>query len=611
MPPQQAQQPSNSGGGLDSLVADPQFQSLQPSDQRKALSGVSGDDAFGKLNDEDTGKYVKAHQAILSQNTTNNTLQKTSGISAQPKPFTLPWLKQGAWRAAASTADAMPAIGGTVGSMIGATAGGGAASVPGAIGGAGMGGAGGAAAQQIMRRLLGFPDVPQTSGAAAQDITKQGATQAAIQGATEVLPFAAGKLKNAAEGQYERALSPTTKINKAITKKIVPELIQRGEAGSLEGMGNSAADKIDELNPALDRAYAAATAQHARPKIKGLLNAAPTSIPLGPPPQPGEMPIGVFPAEQYPRSSVSSGEPPARLAQELGPAANTIPARIYRPAYKSTTEFGNVLGDVEQPTTGVMQSRDPNVINQVYPQTGKPYPWMPDSSVKGAGTKILSDLENLKGEYTVDGSPASPQAVNAISGVQNIVKQFGSDISPNSLRKLKSIFDDPVAQRGGYAGADLATAYTLKAQKAAADSIRGIMSQASPDVAALNKEISFWLNVQKVTSESGLRKTGQEGGLMKVLTPMAAALAGGGGAAAGGAQVGIEAGVLTALTGYAAQAIRSPTWRTASAVLKDRFANALARGDVKAVTGLLGRFGVAAAGSQTSTQQPTPAPQQQ
>lgn len=526
-------------------------------------------------------------------------LSKATGFSAPPKAFTWPWVKEGLWRAGAATADAMPAIGGTVGGMIGAFEG---KTPTAAVAGAGYGGAAGQAVRQMMQTALGYP-APRTSGDAAQAITNQALTQSAVQAGQELMPIAGGALKSAAEGQYERALAPTTKQNKIITQAITPQLIQRGEYGRLDTLENRAASRADELNPALDQAYAIATAQNARPRVAGLLPAAPTTIPLGPTPVPGDMPMAVFPAEQFPRSAVSSGAPPARLAQELGPAANTIPSRIFRPAYKSTSEFGNVLGDVEQPTTGVMQSRDPKVINQVFPQTGS-YPKLPESSVKGAGTSILNDLEALKGRYTVEGLPASPQAVNAINGVQDIVRQYGPDISPNSLRKLKGIFDDPVAKAGGFAGSDLSTRYTLNAQKAAADSIRGIMAKASPDVAALNKEITFWLNVQTVTRESGLRRTGQEGGLTKVLSPLAGALAGGAGFLGSSPQVGVEAALGTTLAGYAAQAMRSPAWRTASAVLKDRFAQALANGDVQAVTGLLARFGVVAMGSQTSAQPP-------
>src|SRR5690242_18580448 len=57
-------QPSN-GGGLDTLVVDPQFAALKPGDQRKALSGVSGDTSFDSLSDDDTTRYVNAHRATL------------------------------------------------------------------------------------------------------------------------------------------------------------------------------------------------------------------------------------------------------------------------------------------------------------------------------------------------------------------------------------------------------------------------------------------------------------------------------------------------------------------------------------------------------------------
>lgn len=406
-------------------------------------------------------------------------VSKTSGISAQPKPFSEEWFRQGLWRAAASIADAAPAAGATIGAMVGAAGGGGAASAPAAIGGAGMGGAGGAALQQIMRRELGYPNVPQTSEQAAQDIAKQGTTQAAIQGATELLPFGAGPLKNAAETQYERALAPTTAKNKAITQKIVPELIQRGEYGSLQGLHETAQAEAAQIKPQLDVAYSAT------------------------------------------------------------PAIATI----------------------------------------------------------GSGKQIVQDLEGMKSKYMIQGMPANPQAIDSINGVQDIVRQYGADIAPDDLRKLKSIFDDPVAQRGGYAGADLASAHTLQAQRVAANSIRNIMGQASPDVAALNKELSFWLNVQKVTGQSALRQTGQAGGLSKVLTPLAAGSAAATTGVQFGPHAGMEAGAVAALTAAAYQVTRSPLWRTASAVAKDSFADALARGDVGAVTSLASRFGVAGAQS--------------
>lgn len=50
---------------LNSLVADPDFQKLAPADQRRAMSGVTGDNTFGQLNDDQTRQYVSSHQAAL------------------------------------------------------------------------------------------------------------------------------------------------------------------------------------------------------------------------------------------------------------------------------------------------------------------------------------------------------------------------------------------------------------------------------------------------------------------------------------------------------------------------------------------------------------------
>src|SRR6267142_5289303 len=399
-------------------------------------------------------------------------------MRAAPKPFTKEWFKAKLIGGEEALTEALPGAGTTVGGTLGGIAGssvGPLGTVGGAVSGAGIGGMGGEAAKQLLKRLFGF-ESPKTSEEAAGAIGKEGMIQAGVQLGTEALPFAAGPLRRAAATQYERALAPTTKINKALTKDIVPGLIERGERGSLETLETRAAGEAKALRPKLSAAY------------------------------------------------------------------------------------------------------------------GK----VPASATAGSGTTIFQDLEALKGKYVVKGQVANPTAVQAIEGVQEVVKQFGADIEPTSLRQLKHIFDEPVAARGGYAGGDLTTAYTLKAQKAAGNSIRKIMHQASPDVAALDKEISFWLNVQRVTSQSGLRITGQAGGLVKTLAPLATGIAGATGVAAHSATTGIEAGVIATLTGLAAQAVRSPAWRTASAVLKDRFADALARGSIGDVMALSARFGVAA-----------------
>ena len=306
----------------------------------------------------------------------------------------------------------------------------------------------------------------------------------------EALPFVAPLLKKKAVQQYERALAPTTKQNKAIAQEIVPELINRSEYGSLKGLEQRAEQNVQNLSPQLDAQY-----------------------------------------------------------QQLQGAQGAIPK---------------------------------------------------------SGNQVISDLEDLKKTYMPGGNIAQPQAVAAINGVQDIIRQYGPDVSPTNLRRLRQIFEEAPAQRGAYAGADLATNYTLKAQQAAADSIRGILNSSTSDIGKINKEISFWLDVRRVAGDSALRQTGQQGGLLKVLGPLGTALAGGAGFAAHGAGTGLEAAGSTALASLAVQVTRSPAWRTASAVAKDRFANVLARGSAGEIVRMASRFGV---GLGTGQSNPQSAPQ--
>lgn len=332
-----------------------------------------------------------------------------------------------------------------------------------------------------------------------------GGTGAAV---GEALPFLAPYLRKKAVAQYSEALAPTTKQNKAITQDIVPQLIARGERGSLQGLEETATRHVNDLSPQLDSEYNAL--QQASPKL------------------------------------------PVRNAQ-----------------------------------TGRMAK---GAVGQI-PASGK---------------QVISDLEDLKKTYMPGGKVAQPQAVAAIQGVQDIVKQYGPNISPTNLRRLRQIFEEVPAQRGAYAGADLSTNYTLRAQQAAADSIRGILNSSKSDIGALNREISFWLDVQRVTRDSGLRRTGQVGGLMKVFGPLGTAVAGAGGFAAHGAATGLEAGAATALSTAVYQARQSPLWKTTSAVVKDRLATALASGNAAEVSRLLARFGVGLQGSTQPTAQGDP-----
>lgn len=434
------------------------------------------DGQYGKFRSDASDADIRA---AIQKDYPNafSAISKATAISPQPKMFSPEWFKQGAWRTAAGAADIAPAAGATIGGLIGSAEG-----PPGAIGGAGMGGMGGESAKQLIRRYLGFPDVPQTSGEAAKDIVKEGVIQAGTQGITELVPPLGGPLQKAAEGQYARALSPGTLQNKAITREITPELIRRGEFGSIESLEKKAGQEISRLSPELE-------AQYSHP-VQGL---------------PGEI----------------------------------------------TTR---------------------------------------ENMVTNAGTKVLQDLDKLKQSYMPGGKVAEPTAVKAIGDVQNIIRQYGADISDTNLRRLRQIFEKGPAEKGVYTGLDPAIGYAVEAKQQAADSIREILNS-HPDIGRLNKEISFWLDVQRVTGATNLRRVGQAGGLVKVLSPLAGAIGAGAGLPFGHAtEAGLGAAVATQLAVFATQAIRSPFWRTASAVLKDRFAQAIASGEVGEAAALAARL---------------------
>jgi hypothetical protein len=467
---------------------------------------------------DEQGNLIPAPQGGQSWDEQGNPIQaapkaapmKPSSMRAYPKPFTVDWLKRKGLDAETSFESALPAAGATIGGV----AGGMSAGPPGAVGGAGFGGMGGEAARQILRRAMGWGG-PATSGEAAQDITKAGVTQAAIQVPTEVAPMLKGPLSRMAEGQYSRALAPTTNYMKATARDVVPGLIDRGEVGSLESLNKRAGERVGELMPELEKEYKALQASSPKLPVRG--------------------------------------------------------------------------------AGGRMQA---STVGQI-PQ---------------AGTQVLKDLDALKSKYMVKDAAgnlqvANQQAVSAIDGVQATVKKFGKNISPESLRQLKQIFDEPVAKAGGYAGADLATHYTLNAQEAAANSIRKILRSASPNISELNKEVSFWLDVQLVTGKTLERQTGQSGGLVKVLAPLAGGAAADIGFHFGGTAGGIEAGAATAGVVIATKMIRSPLWRTTSAVFKDRVARALASGSIGELSSLATRVGIAAqeAGPEMERRQQTPA----
>lgn len=145
------------------------------------------------------------------------------------------------------------------------------------------------------------------------------------------------------------------------------------------------------------------------------------------------------------------------------------------------------------------------------------------------------------------------------------------EIPIKTLREFRQYWDE-VANKAGAFTSDLSSWTRGKAHKFAGDAIREELAKATPDLAALNREFSFWNRVADVTESTLQRRTGQA----KPLTRRLAQLGGTAGGAAAGGPLGAVLGsvAMDQLQGL----MISPAWGTASAVFKDRLANAIAKG---------------------------------
>lgn len=149
----------------------------------------------------------------------------------------------GRWAAAAprraAAVNALPAIGGTVGGIVGGAGGTvlgmGVGGAPGAIGGAAVGGAAGESLRQLIRRAQG-EEAPATPTEAMRAIDQEGA----IQGAAQAVGAGAGRvLTKAAPWLMQSAVKPTLALLKeyGITPpKLVKTLLDEGINVSTGGL---------------------------------------------------------------------------------------------------------------------------------------------------------------------------------------------------------------------------------------------------------------------------------------------------------------------------------------------------------------------------------------
>lgn len=201
--------------------------------------------------------------------------------------------------------------------------------------------------------------------------------------------------------------------------------------------------------------------------------------------------------------------------------------------------------------------------------------------------KVLSRIADVgEAEHMIaDASgklvPKGPQAAAALERLgelQNTIASVAEDVNgipvipAAKLRQLRQYFDKVSADAGRFDGKNLADRSTAAAHGVAADAIRGELAAEFPDISKINKEYTFWKDVDRVAGDTILRREGQAKPLGRKIVEGAGAAAGYGSGGVGGAILGKYA-----LSAFEA-ATTSPAWRTVSAVLKDRLADAIAKG---------------------------------
>jgi hypothetical protein len=183
--------------------------------------------------------------------------------------------------------------------------------------------------------------------------------------------------------------------------------------------------------------------------------------------------------------------------------------------------------------------------------------------------KIISALEAEKSQFIAGNVIVNPQAVSKILKVQGIISQYGKTIDNETLRAVNRIFGKEVAQSKGFALSP-AEGTLIDIKKTAYGKIRAILAESQDDVySKLNKEYSFWSDLEKVVSETNLRTSSQTGFGKDLITAI--------GAASGDSALGIAVKALTFR--WVTSAVKSTGWRLVSARVKNNLAEAIASGN--------------------------------
>lgn len=198
-------------------------------------------------------------------------------------------------------------------------------------------------------------------------------------------------------------------------------------------------------------------------------------------------------------------------------------------------------------------------------------------SIKAAQQALMIPSANGKA-IPIEGAQA---ALGKLQRLDKFVERLGDAIPIEDAQRVKVAWDKIVSKAGLYgpkataSATDNAEAWAIRE---AAGSFRKLLAEASPDLAALNKEFAFWGGLKNVLKETQKRTQSQGSGLVSGITGATGAAAGF--ASGDGLGDSLEKAVVGGAVGsQVVKLIQSPWFRTnVSAQAKNFLADALASG---------------------------------
>jgi hypothetical protein len=266
---------------------------------------------------------------------------------------------------------------------------------------------------------------------------------------------------------------------------------------------------------------------------------------------------------------------------------------------------------LERGVTGSMkalQERGAAESQKAGAQLGAAYGDASASGMTVDAKQIAAQLNSLKEHFLARSGagklvPTNPAALSAIKGLQKTLTRLGDNVSPDQLWKFRQNIDEIVQQAGGFAK-DQIRGTSGSIAKGARAKVQDALN-AVPNVEALNREYALWNGLRNVAKATGARKVGQQGAAGQLARASGAVA----GVALGGITGGIGGGIGGAIAGQElakrfTNLMSSPTWRTMSAVTKDKIGRDLAAGRYKDLAAMLTRFGAVAASGNPASRNP-------